>query len=106
MILASHRFVQEHEPAPARKCGTCRHFEAAGPLHSQGRCGHPARSGLSDVVLVRRAELACRDRDDNDLWSPRTPALDAALERAFTPSRQCGWPWFPIVIRERVGGIH
>ena len=50
-----------------RKCGTCRFFRDAG-IACSGWCTHPDRGDLHDLVLVRRAELACRNSWDRDLW--------------------------------------
>ena len=63
-----------------RKCGTCRFFQDA-VIACSGWCTHPDRGELHDLVLVRRAELACRNSWDQDLWeqtdgvsSPPAPA--------------------------------
>jgi hypothetical protein len=50
-----------------RKCGTCKYFHDKG-LASSGWCRHPARCDIQDMVLVRKAELACRNKWDRDLW--------------------------------------
>lgn len=52
-----------------RKCGTCKYFEDKG-LASSGWCRHPDRCDIQDMVLVRKAELACRNSWDQDLWEP------------------------------------
>lgn len=52
-----------------RKCGTCRFFQDQG-LASSGWCRHPERCDIQDMVLVRKAELACRNGWDQDLWEP------------------------------------
>lgn len=52
-----------------RKCGTCRFFQDA-EIACSGWCTHPDRGELHDLVLVRRAELACRNSWDQDLWEP------------------------------------
>lgn len=53
-----------------RKCETCRYYRDAG-IACSGWCTHPERGDISDLVLVRRAELACRNSWDQDLWQPR-----------------------------------
>ena len=52
-----------------RKCGTCRFFQDA-QIACSGWCTHPDRGDIHDLVLVRRAELACRNSWDRDLWEP------------------------------------
>lgn len=52
-----------------RKCGTCKYFQDRG-LASSGWCRHPERCDIQDMVLVRKAELACRNGWDRDLWEP------------------------------------
>jgi hypothetical protein len=52
-----------------RKCGTCKYFQDQG-LASSGWCRHPERCDIQDMVLVRKAELACRNGWDRDLWEP------------------------------------
>lgn len=52
-----------------RKCGNCRFFQDA-EIACSGWCTHPERGDLHDLVLVRRAELACRNSWDQDLWEP------------------------------------
>lgn len=72
-----------------RKCGTCRFFQDA-EIACSGWCTHPERGDLHDLVLVRRAELACRNSWDQDLWEPadepRKPVPSAPVRRS-TPSR-------------------
>jgi hypothetical protein len=58
------------EDVVQRKCGTCRHFEEGG-IAASGRCLHPLRRDLEQMVLVRRNELACRNGWDEDLWEPK-----------------------------------
>lgn len=64
-----------------RKCGTCRHFEEGGTAAS-GRCLHPLRRDLEQMVLVRKNELACRNGWDEDLWESREPEPSAHLSAA------------------------
>lgn len=52
-----------------RKCHNCRFWQDA-EVASSGWCTHPERGDLHELVLVRSAELACRDVEDNDLWEP------------------------------------
>lgn len=69
-----------------RKCGTCRHFEEGGTAAS-GRCLHPLRRDLEQMVLVRKNELACRNGWDEDLWESREPAEPSAhTSTAYTGS--------------------
>ncbi len=91
-----------------RSCGGCRFYHGLSQLAGQGKCTHPQRRRLMDTVLVRRRELACRDRHDRALWEscaptePVTPALDRVL--LHLPPRLCRWPKFPVV-NESIEGI-
>jgi hypothetical protein len=70
-----------------RKCGTCRFFQDAG-IACSGWCTHPNRGDLHDLVLVRRAELACRNSWDRDLWEPagqRQASLTRSAGRVEVP---------------------
>ncbi len=58
-----------------RKCGTCRFFRDA-EIACSGWCTHPERGDLHDLVLVRRAELACRNTWDKDLWEQSERPLE------------------------------
>lgn len=72
-----------------RKCGTCRFFRDA-EIACSGWCTHPERGDLHDLVLVRRAELACRNSWDNDLWEPaqeRSRTVPSSHVEPATPSR-------------------
>lgn len=51
------------------KCGTCRYFEEGG-FAGSGRCSHPLRKNIQQMVLVRKSELACRTDWASDLWEP------------------------------------
>lgn len=53
------------------KCGTCRYFEEGG-FAGSGRCGHPLRKNIQQMVLVRKSELACRTDWANDLWEGKS----------------------------------
>jgi hypothetical protein len=68
-----------------RKCGTCRHFEEGGTAAS-GRCLHPLRRDLEQMVLVRKNELACRNGWDEDLWESREPEPSTHASAAQTSS--------------------
>jgi hypothetical protein len=46
---------------------TCRFFDNAN-IAGSGWCRHPKRVDLSELVLVRGNELACRNPWDQDLW--------------------------------------
>lgn len=78
-----------------KKCGTCRFFQDA-EIACSGWCTHPDRGDLQDLVLVRRAELACRNSWDQDLWEvaearpQRTPVRGA--EERVPPPRHLGVP--------------
>lgn len=50
-----------------RKCGNCRYWKPA-HVASSGWCTHPQRDNVNGLALVRETELACRDRQDRDLW--------------------------------------
>ncbi len=52
------------------KCGTCRYFEEGG-FAGSGRCSHPLRKNLQQMVLVRKSELACRTDWADDLWEAK-----------------------------------
>ncbi len=67
------RFVGEGEAVAQHKCGTCRYFEEGG-FAGSGRCSHPLRKNIQQMVLVRRSELACRSDWANDLWEPKAGA--------------------------------
>lgn len=68
-----------------RKCGTCRYFEEGGTAAS-GRCLHPLRRDLEQMVLVRKNELACRNGWDEDLWESREPEPSARSSVAHNGS--------------------
>ena len=71
-----------------RCCATCRFFQDS-RLSGNGWCTHPKRRLSTDAkMLVRKAELACRDSWGNDLWSDEaivdpadsTPGIDIVPE--------------------------
>lgn len=75
-----------------RKCGTCEYFRKAN-MPNMGWCTHPKRAELHNLVLVRSAELACRNPWDDDLWKPAAspqddpPPADVPAPRDQTPER-------------------
>ncbi|CAN5553599.1 hypothetical protein BH23CHL2_BH23CHL2_30160 [soil metagenome] len=78
-----------------KKCGTCRFFQDA-EIACSGWCTHPDRGDLHDLVLVRRAELACRNSWDQDLWEAAEARLQRmpvrGAEERVPPPRQLGTP--------------
>lgn len=104
-----------------RKCASCRYYRDAG-VASSGWCTHPRRGELRDLVLVRGADLSCRDHQDRDLWEPgpepqRGPQLRIVpaepsdeAEWVVTPARvvgiwpgaACKWPKCPPPVRRRL----
>lgn len=78
-----------------RICGTCRYFRDCGVAGS-GWCTHPERGDRDDLVLVRRADLACRDATGRSRWA----GVDADAPRSV--------PRLPrgvAVIHERYGVV-
>jgi hypothetical protein len=66
-----------------RHCLTCRYFQDAG-MAGAGWCTHPKRQLSSDVrILVRPAELACRNAWGVDMWMDKDgmePDAPAAVD--------------------------
>lgn len=67
-----------------RKCGTCKYFQDKG-LANSGWCRHPERCDLQDMVLVRKAELACRNGWDRDLWERAGAGTTASHDEGQHP---------------------
>lgn len=66
-------------PLAKRVCGSCRFFKEARE-GKQGWCTHPERQESSSVrILVRAAELRCRDDWGHDKWEPQI-ASDQVLD--------------------------
>jgi hypothetical protein len=69
-------------------CGSCRFFDEARE-GKQGWCTHPERRESSSVrILVRAAELRCRDDWGHDKWEARTTSdqvLDVVMNDSATP---------------------
>lgn len=64
-----------------RRCATCRHFQDAG-MSGTGWCTHPKRQLSSDVrILVRPAELACRNSWGNDFWEDKDSAGESVAAK-------------------------
>ncbi len=63
------------------KCGTCRYFEE-GDFAGSGRCDHPSRKNIQQMVLVRKSELACRTDWADDLWEPKVGSAPVPLVSA------------------------
>lgn len=61
----------DYEP---RKCRNCRFYRDAN-FAASGWCTHPERGEFFNLVMVRGAELACRNRDDQDRWEAGAPYL-------------------------------
>lgn len=74
------RLVGEGEAVTQHKCGTCRYFEEGG-FAGSGRCSHPLRKNIQQMVLVRKSELACRSDWADDLWEPKADAEPVAIAR-------------------------
>ena len=74
-------------------CATCRYYHPTAEIEQQGWCVHPARRPLLDLVLVRGAELACRDVSDTALWEHNPVASIEAVTAAVS-------------ITEHVVGVH
>ncbi len=60
------------------KCGTCRYFEE-GDFAGSGRCDHPSRKNIQQMVLVRKSELACRTDWADDLWEAKVGSSPVPL---------------------------
>ncbi len=73
------------------KCGTCRYFEEGG-FAGSGRCGHPLRKNIQQMVLVRKSELACRTDWANDLWEGKEDAEPVPISSSprFNPEELNG----------------
>lgn len=73
------------------KCGTCRYFEEGG-FAGSGRCGHPLRKNIQQMVLVRKSELACRTDWADDLWEAKQEAEPVSISASarFKPESRDG----------------
>jgi hypothetical protein len=71
--------------ASKRRCATCRFYQDSG-MSGNGWCTHPDRQVSSDVrILVRKAELACRNAWGSDLWEDASADAAAPGEQRHAP---------------------